>query len=132
MRIERFEDIQAWQEARKLTAQIYKLTRVEPFSRDFGLKDQIQRAAVSVMENIAEGFGRKSNQDFLRFLGIAYSSVLEVQSHLYVALDLGYIDRKQFEATYNMAASTMRLIGGFINCLQNQVTEEPRTKEPPR
>ena len=132
MRIERFEDIQAWQEARKLTAQIYKLTRVEPFSRDFGLKDQIQRAAVSVMGNIAEGFGRKSNQDFLRFLGIAYSSVLEVQSHLYVALDLGYIDRKQFEATYNMAASTMRLIGGFINYLQNQVTGELRTKEPPR
>ena len=119
MTIEKFEDIQAWQAARELTGAIYRLTRSGDFSRDFGLRDQIRRASVSIMANIAEGFGRRSNPDFIRFLRIAYSSALEVQSHLYVALDLGYIDQQQFRETRALAVSAARLTGGFINYLRN-------------
>lgn len=120
MKIERFEDIQSWQEAKKLTVLIYRLTAGEPFARDFGLRDQIQRAAVSIMANIAEGFGRNSRKEFISFLGIANGSALEVQSHLHVALELGYISRDQFDECYHLAHSVSRLIGGFINYLSKQ------------
>ncbi|MFB6273721.1 MAG: four helix bundle protein [Salinibacter sp.] len=87
MRIDRFEDIQAWRAARELTRAIYDVTSRSPFSRDFGLRDQIQRASVSIMANIAEGFDSASDQGFIQFLGYALRSATEVQSHLYVALD---------------------------------------------
>lgn len=115
--ITRFEDIKAWQEARELTKRIYGLTRREPFARDFGLRDQIQRAAVSSMSNIAEGFDCDSRVEFGRFLGIARRSGVEVQSLLYVAMDVGYIDESEFALHYEQARKTKALIGGFKSSL---------------
>jgi four helix bundle protein len=126
MRIERFEDIKSWQEARKLTAEIYRVTQSKSFAKDFGLRDQIQRAAVSIMANIAEGFGRKGNKEFLYFLNVAKGSALEVQSHLYAALDLGYIDQSRFDTVYHLANSVSHLIGGFINYLQKLENRKPK------
>jgi four helix bundle protein len=96
--IKRFEDIIAWQEARKLVREIYKVTNEGAFARDFGLRDQIQRAAVSVMTNIAEGFDCDSRAEFARFLGFSRRSAVEVQSLLYAALDIGYISKAIFDA----------------------------------
>lgn len=115
--ITRFEDILAWQEARRLTKQVYEMTVREPFARDFGLRDQIQRASVSSMSNIAEGFDCESKVEFGRFLGIARRSAVEVQSLLYVAMDVGYIMETEFAAHYEQARKTKALIGGFKNSL---------------
>jgi len=115
--IKRFEDIQAWQEARKLTKDIYRLTRSGAFARDRGLKDQIQRAAVSAMTNIAEGFDCESKAEFARFLGFARRSAVEVQSLLYVALDAGYITEDVFQSYYEQARKTKALIGGLKHSL---------------
>jgi four helix bundle protein len=92
--IERFEDVQAWQKARELVREVYKLRSEGPLSRDFGLRDQLCRAAVSSMSNVAGGFARTSDKDFAHFLDVARGSVMEVQSLLYVALDVGYIDEE--------------------------------------
>lgn len=115
--IECFEDILGWQEARKLVAAIYSLTSDGPFSKDRGLRDQIQRAAISVMANIAEGFDCEWKAEFARFLGIARRSVVEVQSLLYAALDIGYIDQIKFAAQYEQARKTKALIGGLKHSL---------------
>ena len=96
--IKRFEDIEAWKKSRKLTGDVYRLTKSGPISRDFGLRDQIRRAAVSVMANIAEGFGRKTNKDFAHFLYLSKASAMEVISHLYVVVDQNYIDQHQFNS----------------------------------
>ena len=117
MKIERFEDIESWQLARKLTAIIYGLTKQSEFSRDFGLKDQIQRASGSVMHNIAEGFDGGSNAEFAKFLRYAQRSSTEVKSQLYVALDQRYISELQFEETYELVNQVHRRIGGFIRYL---------------
>ncbi len=92
----RFEDIQAWQKARRVTRKIYEATATDRFARDFGLRDQIQRASISIMANIAEGFGRHTDKDFANFLSMAHASVSEVQSHLHVALDLSYVSEELF------------------------------------
>jgi four helix bundle protein len=115
--IKRFEDSQAWQEARRLTQQVYKLTTEGNFSRDFGLRDQICRAAVSAMTNVAEGFDCDSKVEFARFLGIARRSAVEVQSLLYVAADAGYISHDVFQQHYDQATKTKALIGGFKHSL---------------
>jgi four helix bundle protein len=115
--IQRFEDIQAWQEARKLVKMIYSITSKELFSRDFGMRDQIRRASVSVMANIAEGFDCESKAEFARFLGIARRSAVEVQSLLYAALDTAYIDQNEFEIHYEQARKAKALIGGFKRSL---------------
>lgn len=115
--VRQFEEIQAWQEARRMTQQVYHLTRTDVFARDFGLKDQVQRAAVSAMNNIAEGFDCDSRAEFARFLGIARRSVVEVQSLLYVVLDVGYITDEIFKTHYAQAAKTKALIGGFKHSL---------------
>ena len=91
-KVERFEDLIAWQKARQLTAEIYRVSAQDDFAKDFGLKDQIRRAAVSVMSNIAEGFDRALRSEFHQFLVIAKASCAEVRSQLYVALDVGYIE----------------------------------------
>jgi four helix bundle protein len=109
--IKRFEEIQAWQEARQLTRQIYQLSEDGSFARDFGLRDQIRRAAVAGMTKIAEGFDCDSSREFARFLGTARRSVVEVQSLLYVALDAGYIEENVFQTHYAQAAKTKGLIG---------------------
>ena len=111
--ISRFEDIQAWQEARKLVKMIYKLTAVGKFAKDYGLRDQIQRASVSAMTNIAEGFDCESKAEFARFLGFARRSAVEVQSLLYTAFDIEYINKPQLIEHYEQARKTKALIGGF-------------------
>ena len=116
--IERYEDIQGWQRARELIKFIYAITKQEAFARDFSLKDQIRRAAVSVMSNIAEGFERGGRAEFIQFLSIAKSSAAEVQSQLYVALDQEYITPEQFDKGYELCDEAMRLIGGFIAYLR--------------
>jgi len=118
MKIERFEDIKAWQEARRLANLIYEFTKRPSFSKDFGLRDQIQRAAVSVMANIAEGFERKSRKEFRNFLSVALASCSEVKSHLYVALDQRYIEQGDFDLAYATCDQTSKLIFGFMKYLE--------------
>lgn len=115
--IQRFEDIQGWQEARILVKMIYQLTNKDKFSKDFGMRDQIRRASVSVMNNIAEGFDCESKVEFARFLGIARRSAVEVQSILYAAMDVEYIDQTEFDIHYEQARKTKALVGGFKRSL---------------
>ena len=89
-----FEEINAWQKAYEITLEVYRITADGGFSKDYGLRDQIRRASVSIMANIAEGHGRRSNSEFANFLNIARGSAAEVQSHLYVALGLKYIEKE--------------------------------------
>ena len=120
--IKRFEEIQAWQEARVLVKQIYQITSKGAFSRDIGLRDQIQRASISIMANIAEGFDCDSNVEFSRFLGYAMRSVAEVQSLQYAAHDLDYINEESFREYPEQAGKTKGLIGGFIHFLRDAST----------
>lgn len=118
MKIERFEDIKAWQEARRLANIVYGFTKRPGFSKDFGLRDQMQRAAVSVMANIAEGFERKSRKEFRNFLSMAMASCSEVRSHLYVALDQKYIEQADFDLAYATCEQASKLIFGFMKYLE--------------
>jgi four helix bundle protein len=105
----RFEDIQAWQKARQVTRRVYEITGEGNFSKDYGLRDQIRRASVSIMANIAEGLGRRSDKDFANFLNMAHGSAAEVQSHLYIALDLNYIGQASFTELYNLLDEVSRM-----------------------
>ena len=116
--ISRFEDIEAWQKARLLSKRIYQLTAAGKFARDFGLRDQIRRASVSIMANIAEGFGRSGSAEFKQYLSTAKGSAAEVQSHLYVASDAGLIGEDEFKELYDLADETARMIGGFLKYLR--------------
>ena len=118
-RIERFEDIQAWQKARELTQHIYTVSNDGLFARDFGLRDQIRRASVSIMSNIAEGFERGSNKEFIQFLYIAKGSAGEVRAQLYVASDQQFIDRETFTNLSNLSTEICRMLAGLINHLSN-------------
>ena len=117
MRIERFEDIEAWQLARELARKVYGLTKKTKFARDYGLKGQIQDAAGSSMHNISEGFDSETNPEFVRFLRYAKRSCTEVQSELYVALDQQYITNAEFQDVYDHAGRTRAAIRGFIKYL---------------
>ena len=117
-RIEKFEDIIAWQKARVLTKEIYKCTQVGGFARDYGLKDQIQRASVSTMANVAEGFERGGDKEFTQFLSTSKGSCGEVKSHLYVALDQGYLTSIGFDQLYGQASEVSRLLSGFMAYLR--------------
>ncbi len=121
MKIQRFEEIKAWQLARKLTQKIYNLTKNPEFSKDYGLKDQIRNAAGSSMHNIAEGFDSESNAEFIRFLRYAKRSCTEVQSQQYVALDEKYISMDSFKETYDLAGETRATITGFIKYLKEYI-----------
>ena len=125
--IRRFEDIVAWQEARRLVQQVYAMCDDGAFARDYGLRDQIRRASVSVMTNIAEGFDCDSKVEFARFLGIARRSAVEVQSLLYTALDIGYIQEDRFTASYAQAAKAKGLIGRLKQSLHQsrEVIRDP-------
>lgn len=105
----KFEEIQAWQKAYEITLLIYKITGDGNFSKDYGLRDQIRRASVSIMANIAEGHGRRSNIEFANFLNIARGSVAEVQSHLYIALGLNYLTKEIFDEIYNKLTEISRM-----------------------
>jgi four helix bundle protein len=126
VKLTRFEDVEAWQKARELTRAVYRITSCGEFARDFGLRDQIRRAAVSIMSNIAEGFERKGDKEFKHFLSFAKGSVGEVKAQLYVALDVGLISETQFRELYEASTETGRLIGGFIKYLNT--SRESRVK----
>ena len=117
-RIERFEDIEAWQSARELTKMVYAASRQEHFAQDFRFCSQIRAAAVSVMSNIAEGFESQSNKMFISYLYRVKASAGEVRSQLYVALDQEYIIPPEFETLYAQATKTSKQIAGFIRYLQ--------------
>ena len=117
MKIVRFEEIEAWKEARTLTQQVYNLTNEKLFSRDFGLRDQIRRASVSIMSNIAEGFLSQTNKIFIKYLFISLASTAEVQSQLYIALDLNYLEKEEFQEIFKQTQKVAKLINGFINYL---------------
>jgi four helix bundle protein len=120
MGVQRFEDLIAWQRARQLTADIYRMTANGSFARDFGLRDQIQRAAVSVMSNIAEGFDRGSRAEFHQFLVIAKASCAEVRSQLYVALDIGHINEADFNRLRDLTEEVSKIIGGLRAAIQRK------------
>jgi four helix bundle protein len=113
MAVDKFEDLVAWQKARELTRSIYEITRKDSFAKDFGLSGQIQRAAVSIMSNIAEGFERGGASDFHRFLVMAKASCAEVRSQLSIALDIGYVDEDEFQALMQQAVEVSRVLGGL-------------------
>jgi four helix bundle protein len=115
---QRFEDIEAWQKARELVRRIYAVSGRAPFARDFALRDQARRAAVSVASNIAEGFGRGGSQEFVQFLAIANGSISEVRSHLYLALDQGYVTQDEFAELTQAANVVGSLVGGLIGYLR--------------
>ncbi len=117
--IVRFEEIESWKLARELTNMIYALTRLPAFSKDFGLRDQICRASVSVMSNIAEGFESRTDTQFINFLGMARASAGEVRSQLYIALDQKYITPEQFKSAFDLAEKCAQKIAGFISYLEN-------------
>ena len=125
MKIERFEDIEGWKQGRVLATTVYSATRSIKFARDFGLRDQTQRACVSVMLNIAEGFDSGSNAEFVKFLRYAQRSCTEVQSALYVALDQEYVSEPEFGARYKQAMVTRAVIGGFIKYLLTHERRKP-------
>src|SRR5262245_44492738 len=116
--ITRFEEIEAWQTARELTKLIYSLPDENNFSRDFGLKDQIRRASVSIMSNISEGFESQTPAQFIRYLGLANASAGEVRSQLYVSHDLDYITQEQFTKALTMAEKASRQTARFISYLE--------------
>jgi four helix bundle protein len=111
--VKRFEDLIAWQKAREFTRQVYEVTRHDRFARDYSLCDQMRRATVSVMANIAEGFGRNSPSEFHHFLLIAVGSCQELRSHLYVALDCGYVSEAEFETLMNSIVDLGRTLNGL-------------------
>ena len=121
--IKSFEEIEAWKKARKLVKEIYKISSSGEFSEDWSLKDQIKRAALSIMSNISEGYSRQTDKEFTQFLYIARGSTAEVQSQLYLALDLNYIDNDKFEYLYKETVSIIKLISGFIKYLKKQTTK---------
>jgi len=122
LKITRFEDIDAWKESRKFVNLVYTaINSNEKFQKDYRLINQIQGASVSVMSNIAEGFSRKSNKEFVQFLFISKSSAAEVQSQLYVALDQNYITKETFQQIYEQAEIVSKLNSGFIKYLKSQL-----------
>jgi four helix bundle protein len=112
-KVERLEDLIAWQKARDLARAIYQITQEGAFARDFGLARQIQRAAVSIMSNIAEGFERSGRREFHQFLSTAKGSCAEVRSQLYVAFDIGYLMKSEFQRLLAQAEEVGRVVGGL-------------------
>jgi four helix bundle protein len=116
--IKRFEDISCWQKARELARIIYALSSKASFAKDFGLRDQIRRAVVSVMSNIAEGFERSGTAEFIQFLAIAKGSVGEIEAQLYVALDQGYVNQEEFENVILLATAIKKMLAGLMKYLK--------------
>jgi four helix bundle protein len=116
--IERFEDIVAWQKGREFTQLVYGASRRSEFSKDFALRDQIRRAAISITSNIAEGFERDGNKEFINFLSTAKASCGEARSQLYVAVDEHYISELEFKTLYDRSVEISRIIDGFATYLK--------------
>lgn len=118
MVIKRFEDIDVWKLSRKLVKKIYSFTENDRFKKDYGLKDQIRRSAVSIMSNIAEGFEKQSSIEFIRYLFIAKASSGETRSHIYIAFDLEYINKEEFEDIIIELENISKSLSGFIKYLR--------------
>jgi four helix bundle protein len=129
-KIERFEDLKCWQQARKVVNLVYDVCDTEKIFRDFTTKDQIKRAALSSMNNIAEGFGRFSNKEFIRFLEISESSAMETRSMLYILIDRKYIDQKKFDEIYNEVIDLTNQVIGFIKYLRDQGDNSSKKHKP--
>ena len=119
-KIERFEDLVAWQKARTLTQAIYRATQQSNMAKDYGLSNQMQRAAVSIMSNVAEGFERGNRGEFHQFLSIAKASCAELRSQLYVALDVGYLTQVRFDERLTQANEVGRIVGGLRASVEKQ------------
>jgi four helix bundle protein len=126
-KFERFEDIEAWKKARVLVKEIYRISENDKFSRDFALKEQIRKSAISVVSNIAEGFARKTNKEFIQFLYISHGSLAEIEAQLFIALDLGYIQKERFDSFYNECYNISKMIMGLIKYLSSK---NPPTHRP--
>lgn len=126
-KVERFEDLKCWKAAREVVRDIYFLTRQKPIASDFGLLDQLQRAAVSIMSNIAEGFARFNQKDFIRFLNYSQSSAAELKSLLYVLYDTGLINKTETEQHQKKIDDTRFLVLGLINYLNSNTISEPQS-----
>jgi four helix bundle protein len=125
----KFEEISAWQKSRELTREIYTVTSQGTFSKDFGLKDQIRRASVSIMSNVAEGFERSGTGEFSQFLATAKGSAGEVRSQLYVAFDQGYIGKEAFEDLASSATQISRMISGLMSYLRRSGVKGTKFKK---
>ena len=123
MKLTRFEDLECWQEARKTANHIYSLCNKNGLRKDYALSDQLKRSGISIMANIAEGFSRQSNKEFVQFLFIAKSSAAEVQSHLYIALDQRYIEQNQFDSLFHSLEKIQKQISNLIKYLKTTFTK---------
>jgi four helix bundle protein len=115
-----FEQIVSWQKARSLNKKIYRITANDSFRRDFALKDQIRRASISISSNIAEGYGRKTDKEFIYFLNVAKASCYEVKSQLYLALDVDYLDMEMFKDIYAICDDISKTVHGLIKHLEQK------------
>jgi len=137
--IKSFEDLKVWQKARQLCKEVHQLINQENFSRDFGLKNQLNRFTGSIMDNIAEGFGRAGNPEFISFLNIARGSAFEAKSQFYRALDRGYVSAEKFESLTYMITEIVKMIASLIrhlmtnehNAFRNKVRDQNRIKSQP-
>ena len=127
----KFEEIECWKKARELTRSIYRVSNATAFARDFGLRDQIRRASVSIMSNIAEGYDRSGTKEFVHFLATAKGSAAEVRCQLYVAADQGYINDTALRELSELAAETGRMIGGLMNYLRSSSFKGTKFKTQP-
>jgi four helix bundle protein len=129
--VDKFEDLEVWRQARQLTVQIYALARHGDFAKDYGFRDQICRAAVSIVSNVAEGFERRSNSQFLQFLDIAAGSAGELRAQLYIALDLGYVTQAQFQDAFSAAVSISKMLASLIRHLRASPNRPQKPPTPP-
>lgn len=126
-KFERFEDIEAWQKARILAKEIYLISENEKFKRNFALKEQIRKSAISVVSNIAEGFARRTNKEFVQFLYVSHGSLAEIEAQLYIALDLGYIQKERFDSLYKECYEISKMLMGLIKYLSTHQPINSRT-----
>ena len=118
----KFEDIQAWQKARELSVRIYRISSADDFGKDYELRGQIRRSAVSITANIAEGQGRRTDRDFAHFLNISLGSVAETKSHMYLAMDLGYVSEAAFNEIYEKLDEIGKMVFPLISHLRTSQT----------
>ncbi|MCP3677718.1 MAG: four helix bundle protein [Deltaproteobacteria bacterium] len=131
MKIERFEDLECWQEARKLANMIYNaVERSRKFQKDFRFTGQITSASVSLMSNIAEGFGRRFNKEFVQYLFVSQGSAAEIQSQAYLALDQSYISKEEFQKMYKQAEIVSKLNSGLISYLLKNINRQSKQGKP--
>ena len=128
-KVKTFEELDVWQNARKLAVMVYRLTQNERFAKDFGLKDQIRRAAVSIVSNIAEGFESSTQKIFVDYLGRAKASAGEVRAQLYIALDLEYLTKTEFDEAHNLVVICSKQLTSFIQYLHTQPNDRRVNEE---